>query len=146
MRLHNFLIGLLMFGLFTTILVFVANDINTMSGTPAENEIMSKLGNLSEETEALYGTSRELRSKSLGGNGTNLGEATGSDTAETRAQASAWSAITSIPTTSFKIIDILMTDIQTELNLPQVFASVFIASIIILVAIIFLSSVLKNKL
>jgi len=156
MKLQDFLIGVLAFILFVSICLSVAFNMygsrnlnltmdyeTNKSVYMFANEVgVPDMGIRGNSSEGMYDSTDEVRKKSIGGESSDTGSATSS---EGEQQLSAIKALSAVPA-SYTVVTRLFAKASSMIGIDARFMAFFLASIVIIISIIFLGSVLKNRL
>lgn len=145
MRLHHFIIGILMASVFAVFLFSTSqkfmSDVHINESAYMENntnDVFNKLDQLNLTTESITNAA----DLAPGGSDSRTGETT----SETTMQISALGLISTIGVLLFSVPKVLIFQIATFFGISEVLASVAFIIIILMVAIITASSILRNRL
>ena len=150
MRLQTIIIGFLVFSLFGIMLINISTDFMspynitidnlTDSGKASQEDFFKSVKKVNNMTDDL----NELSGYSPGGGG-KVGDDT-EETSEDNILIAGFSFITNIGNFLFKYPTELLRSVITFFGLPAIFANIAIASLVIIIVIILISSVLQNRL
>jgi len=144
MRIHNLIIGLLLFGLCIGVLVGISSELNDNLETNLTNESEEMLNKLKNETGQIIDYSDDIRDVTPGGN------ASGVDPEEPefrdRMEKSGWKAISKFP--------VFLSSFQKSLGIIEeglginnrIFTNILFTAIMIILSLILLSAILRNRL
>lgn len=149
MRLHHIIIAILVSMLFAVVLysegsnfVYKYNPNASLIDADTQATFGPLEGLLNQTRTDLGGAARNAP----GGPGSRLSDDVLTSTSETGMVVSAWNAVTSLGTILFSLPLTLLTMIASFLMIPQEFVWVASTAVLVIVAIILVSSILKNRL
>lgn len=147
MRLQDFLIGMMVVALFTLVILgfafstYEAMDVTIDNQTQTVFEGFERQANTTQTD--LFGKAVEMQQKAPGGSDVTQGSY--DQSFSDAILLSGWRVISIVPT-AYNTFDGLLRVFGNALGIDPIFMYTFMASIVLIISIIFVSSILQNRL